>query len=397
MVMRLEYDSGADEEEKEKIYKLATPESAKLAGDPFGHAVLTKMIENGSEDHRVAISEKLQSSVFDLSNNRYGCRVIQKAIEYLPEDAQVCLVAGLHEKILDCVANMHGNHVIQILVKHMPPESIGFVLDAVTSSADKMAKHIYGCRVIQRLIERCPPAQLQDLTSQVFTARIAELAKDKHANYVVQCYLQNGRIEDKKRIIDVIRTDIVEFAKDKVASNVVEKCFEVSTVGPETDQLKESREALFNTVFGEQEEKHSPLRQLMCDKFGNYTVQCVIRYSRGPEREALRARIEAAGEELRGSPAGENIMTALKRVTESAERPMDAPGDEVLPSKGSALHSIGQCKPCAWFWKPQGCTHGSECLHCHRCPEGELRERKKAKRIAIRGGQDSTASTVALR
>merc|ERR1719343_1732848 len=51
----------------------------------------------------------------------------------------------------------------------------------------------------------------------------------------------------------------------------------------------------------------------------------------------------------------------------------------VLPSKGSALHEAGKCKPCSWFFKAQGCANGSECLHCHSCSEGELKRRKKAK------------------
>lgn len=58
-----------------------------------------------------------------------------------------------------------------------------------------------------------------------------------------------------------------------------------------------------------------------------------------------------------------------------------------IPSVGSKLHSTGQCQPCAWFWKPgRGCTDGANCDHCHLCPEGELRARKKAKLLALRMG-----------
>ena len=50
---------------------------------------------------------------------------------------------------------------------------------------------------------------------------------------------------------------------------------------------------------------------------------------------------------------------------------------------GSALHS-SQCRPCAWFWKEGGCKNGEQCRHCHLCPEGELRRRKKAKQEEMR-------------
>jgi len=52
-----------------------------------------------------------------------------------------------------------------------------------------------------------------------------------------------------------------------------------------------------------------------------------------------------------------------------------------LASLGSALHGTGECKPCAWFWKPQGCHNGQECLHCHLCPMGALRKKGKSERM----------------
>jgi len=57
-----------------------------------------------------------------------------------------------------------------------------------------------------------------------------------------------------------------------------------------------------------------------------------------------------------------------------------------VPNMGSALHSSGECKPCAWFWKSRGCTNGYACDYCHLCPAGALKERKKAKVAAIRSG-----------
>lgn len=67
----------------------------------------------------------------------------------------------------------------------------------------------------------------------------------------------------------------------------------------------------------------------------------------------------------------------------SAPPGLELPG---LPSKGSELHGTGNCRPCAWFWKKDGCVNGAECFHCHQCPEGEIKKRKKAKVEQIRLG-----------
>lgn len=67
-------------------------------------------------------------------------------------------------------------------------------------------------------------------------------------------------------------------------------------------------------------------------------------------------------------------------------KPEPAEGAHVTEAfnPGSVLHSLGECEPCAWFWKPQGCLNGDSCRRCHLCPAGETRERKKTKTAVIR-------------
>ncbi|CAK0861867.1 unnamed protein product [Prorocentrum cordatum] len=68
------------------------------------------------------------------------------------------------------------------------------------------------------------------------------------------------------------------------------------------------------------------------------------------------------------------------RDSPASPRPPTAP----RPSLGSRLHASGDCRPCAWYWKPGSCTNGSGCGHCHECPEGEIAERRKARAKDIR-------------
>lgn len=60
------------------------------------------------------------------------------------------------------------------------------------------------------------------------------------------------------------------------------------------------------------------------------------------------------------------------------------------PSPASALHGTGKCSPCAWYWKPKSCLNAKGCAFCHLCPEGELKNRKKAK-LAARRANDVQA------
>eukprot|EP00747_Dinoflagellata_sp_TGD_P165901 gnl/TRDRNA2_/TRDRNA2_187893_c0_seq1.p1 gnl/TRDRNA2_/TRDRNA2_187893_c0~~gnl/TRDRNA2_/TRDRNA2_187893_c0_seq1.p1 ORF type:complete len:394 (+),score=50.88 gnl/TRDRNA2_/TRDRNA2_187893_c0_seq1:71-1252(+) len=80
-------------------------------------------------------------------------------------------------------------------------------------------------------------------------------------------------------------------------------------------------------------------------------------------------------------------MQAVPAPVEPPPAPVSPPGQAMLPSKGSADHDgTGRCRPCAWFWKPQGCKSAYDCEYCHICGEDELRKRKKVKVQAIRAG-----------
>jgi hypothetical protein len=50
-------------------------------------------------------------------------------------------------------------------------------------------------------------------------------------------------------------------------------------------------------------------------------------------------------------------------------------------SKGSSLHESGQCNPCGFFFKPSGCSLGSECEFCHLCTKTMFLQRKKARKL----------------
>jgi hypothetical protein len=301
-----------NDDQKSQIFAALLPETLKLSEDAFGNWVVQKLLEEGTEEQRSALATELVKGVIKLSEHRFGCRVIQTVIQVLPQgEAQDHFVEDLKDKVETVAENMHGNHVIQMCIKYMPTERLGFIVDAIARRPDFYAGHQYGCRIIQRLLEKGPLEQQADLLGRI-TESAGKLARDKHGNYVVQCILEKGRPEDKQKIIGAISQDVLAFSKNKVSSNVVEKCFEAATKGPDSDALQAERAELFRAMLGDGG-ADSPLQQLMHDRFGNYTVQCVIRHSRGSDLELLKQRILALEPELKGSATGRHILAALKK------------------------------------------------------------------------------------
>merc|ERR1719171_656119 len=82
-------------------------------------------------------------------------------------------------------------------------------------------------------------------------------------------------------------------------------------------------------------------------------------------------------------------------VENSDDERHEAPNERIALSAGAAGHSEGTCKPCAWNWKPAGCSKGSECDFCHLCDEGAVRQRRRAKIARLRA--EEKAAKRALR
>lgn len=108
-------------------------------------------------------------------------------------------------------------------------------------------------------------------------------------------------------------------------------------------------------------------------------------------------RFESLGEEdkpagdipncmLAGSPSDEETPFGQSRDGHCVPFPPGLQPPPNTPSHGSVLHEKGTCRPCAWFHKPGGCKNGFECGHCHLCPDGEIKARKRAKQTVMRLG-----------
>jgi len=62
-----------------------------------------------------------------------------------------------------------------------------------------------------------------------------------------------------------------------------------------------------------------------------------------------------------------------------------------MPSKGSALHKWGACKPCAFHCASgsASCQSGIDCAFCHLCEPGEKKRRKKERQSIKRESRDA--------
>jgi len=108
----------------------------------------------------------------------------------------------------------------------------------------------------------------------------------------------------------------------------------------------------------------------------------------GSDEEAMEVRED----EVEESEEEEKVEVELKRKTVTPppgnfSAPLALSLADLVrpeyPSLGSELHHTGDCKPCAFFWKPIGCQSGKACQFCHLCDADERKRRNKEKRMAM--------------
>lgn len=305
---------GSPKEIQEQIFEMLLPELPKLSSDACGKELVEKLFDKGDVEKKKRMIKQLESSVKTLATDLHGCRVLQKAIETVSAQLQDQIAEQLKNCVMKCVEDQHGNHVIQKCIEQMPPEKTQFVIDAFVEKdrVQRMAVHCFGCRVIQRLVEHCNDHQKGPMLDEILR-HVPTLTEDQYGNYVIQHVLEHGRTDDKKAIIVCIRDNILTFAQKKCSSNVVEKCFEIASLADDAAYLQQERAGLMNVVLGEPGAVDPPLHHMMKDRFGNYIVQRMIEYSKGPERERLFEMLRGQVSELRRIPVGRHIIAALER------------------------------------------------------------------------------------
>lgn len=380
LLMRL----GADDvsaDEVDRIFREALPASAKLAGDVTAGPVFLKLVEKLGSHQQVAVADRLRGEVAGLVSARPGAMVLRRLVEGLPEDNVARILSELRGEIQQCIENAHGTQVVQACIKRLPLESLDFVVEALGSSAERMVSHVYGSRVLRLLFEHCPDCRAS-LVPRVLSD-VGKLARESHGVYLLKALMDTGRTEDQVQILGEVRGDVREMAKGKVSCVIVEKCFACGSSGADSSVV-EARRELFEALVGP--EGDFSFQQLVEDKIGGHTVQSIVRYCSLSEREVLKERADAAAVQPT-TPEGAPAVAEVQKELAQADGQLAVKAPEAVMSKGSALHGDGSCKPCAWFWKPRGCQNGRHCEHCHLCPEGELKARRRVKIAVLKSQQ----------
>mmetsp|Transcript_102841 Transcript_102841/g.182704 ORF Transcript_102841/g.182704 Transcript_102841/m.182704 type:complete len:435 (+) Transcript_102841:85-1389(+) len=283
---------------------LATPLGA-FACQANGSATLLELLPKEPE-----LILQLKGYMPKMVLDKHGCWVAQLALEVANFELQLQLVSELRGRISSCSQHMQGNFVLQKMVEVLKPSALNFVIEELEDKIMDVATHVYGCRVVQRLFEHCcHETQLCSLLAAMLDCpmKLRKLISNAHGCNVIRALLTRGRTDPVKKVVDAMLEEgkVINFAKNRHSSLVLEKCLEVCE--------GESRDRLWQAFIGE-DGTSPPFMQIMLDRFGNYIAQRLINISKSEaEMQRLQELLQAAGPKLGKSPNGKHIIAAAEK------------------------------------------------------------------------------------
>ena len=94
---------------------------------------------------------------------------------------------------------------------------------------------------------------------------VTNLVVDQFGNYVTQNIVKHGRPGDRDKVIAIVTSNLVSFATQKYASNVVETAFVHGSY--------EQRQKMIGVATSIDIGGDSTMIRLMRDQFGNYIIR----------------------------------------------------------------------------------------------------------------------------
>lgn len=204
------------QEDRIRIFEKIEDDILSLSKDVFGNYVVQKVLEFSEYPQKEIVIKKLKGKIHELAMHMYGCRVIQKAIEYADESDILEYLTELSDHITKSIEDQNGNHVIQKLIEKIPKGGHSKILKSIKGKVFDLSTHQYGCRVMQRIFEFSRESDKEDILKEL-QSRVLDLCMNQYGNYVIQHILEKQSVDKVDRIFNDIRGNIFEMSIHKFA------------------------------------------------------------------------------------------------------------------------------------------------------------------------------------
>ncbi|CAA0815427.1 Putative pumilio homolog 8- chloroplastic [Striga hermonthica] len=261
---------------------------------------------NGSHLDSLVHSISLESELFvEAAFREQGVKSIGKLINKVKKSRHAFILTQiLSTRFFDLMTDNTARKVIQQCFMLLGHEQNEILYERTIVLCRELATHKIGCRSLNECIDTIAGRQRSILLNDIADAS-EDLSIDPYGNYVVQKVLDLKNSDVTSRILCVLRGKHIVLARNKVGSNVVEKCMMCSEVG------------LLDVVNELLSDPKTPF-QLAQDHFGNYVIQKALLRTKESDdlREMYKSMVKLLKpykKELERTAGGRNVMNLIVR------------------------------------------------------------------------------------
>lgn len=254
----------------------------KLAGD-------SKSVENA-----VAM---ISGYVWHLSCDPVGCRKVQSALEKASRVDAAKLVAELHGHVWEAATSPHANHVLQKIVTQLTFNAARFVAEEMLGIAANVARHRFGCRILCRLLEFSNNQKTVLKIVEELLQEADDLCRHSFGHHVLQSVMEHGHEQHKGCLVQVLLSDLLDFAKQRHSSYLVETALQHSA--------PEDQESLLFVLS-----QPGIIVDLALEGYGSYVAKALLRHPK-VDAQAAMDQISRRRPELQATKHGQRLLAEL--------------------------------------------------------------------------------------
>ena len=205
---------------------------SNICCDILGNMLIQTLIDVLSSENLDLFLSSIQEQLFDICLTEHGSRAIQKLLERIHSNPLLMnkLIFYLNQKDIGILFKSgYGNHLIQkylVIIKNV--ELTNFIYNYLYKNFLDIASSKYGVCVIQKSLSEGNIIQRKKIVNLILT-NLNAIMKDCYGNFIIQFIFfkfDKNKFDEILPIIEKIEENMVDFCTNKFSSSVIEKSFE---------------------------------------------------------------------------------------------------------------------------------------------------------------------------
>jgi len=289
----------------------------------------------GNEDDKGQLDKvfKELGDVWEASRHASGCWVVQKLFQICCKEDVTRMLDQFEGRIWEGLEHLHANHVLlamcdwsearRLIIREVDTTPRPQSADSHDPKKEQLylATHRFGCRILPRILDHdgktdYVKAFIEKVLHQSQESRTQNQNISEHANYdlcsskyghhVARSILEKGAPEHQHKIVEMLKDKLMDMAKNRHATYVIEDVLEY---GELTD-----KEDVINELI-----KKENIMQLAKNQFGSFVVSNLaqLKHDEADSKEDVEMMNQAEREEdMKNAQLMKKAKQAVKTVLE---------------------------------------------------------------------------------